>query len=64
MTCVDQCPLGMFGDYSIPAFKKCVVDCPASWYADNSTWTCVTVCPTNPSYYADLDSQICVSKCR
>ena len=64
MTCVDQCPLYMYGDYSDMNAKFCAVDCQTGWYSDNSTWTCVTTCPTFPSYYADTSSRTCVDKCR
>ena len=42
---MDQCPLGTYGDYSNMSAKICVLTCPDGWYADNSTWTCVQVCP-------------------
>ena len=41
MKCVDQCPLGQFGDYSNMSAKICSLTCPDGWYEDNSTWTCV-----------------------
>ena len=63
-SCVTQCPFGTFGDATVSNDKKCVVGCPANYYADNSTWTCVSRCPTYPSYYADLSSRICLSNCR
>lgn len=64
MQCVDQCPFGTFGDYSNMTIKKCRIDCPTDWYQDNSTWTCVTRCPTYPSYYADLHLGKCLDRCR
>ena len=64
MQCVDQCPYGMFGDYSDPDAKVCTLTCPDDWFEDNSTWTCVEECPTHPSYYADLALKKCVDRCR
>lgn len=64
MQCVTQCPFGKYGDYSNSSAKFCRIDCPSGWFMDNSTWTCVTGCPANPSYYADLHYGKCVDKCR
>ncbi len=64
MQCVDQCPFGMFGVYNDMTAKYCSVDCPDGWLADDSTWTCVLVCPSTPSYYADINSKTCLPKCR
>lgn len=64
MQCVSQCPFGKYGDYSNLTAKFCRIDCPSGWFMDNSTWTCVTGCPSNPSYYADLHYGKCVDKCR
>ncbi len=44
--------------------KRCRIDCPVGWYQDNSTWTCVQVCPTYPSYFADTHLRKCVDRCR
>ena len=64
MSCVTQCPYGLYGDYSNSGQKKCAINCPSGWYTDDSTWTCVQVCPTNPSYYADTASGACMAACR
>lgn len=64
MQCVDQCPFGTFGDYSSMTTKFCRLDCPAGWFQDNSTWTCVEVCPVYPSYYADSHLGKCIDRCR
>jgi hypothetical protein len=64
MQCVDQCPFGTFGDHSNMTIKFCRIDCPSSWYQDNSTWTCVQTCPTYPSYYADTHLGKCLDRCR
>lgn len=64
MQCVDQCPYGQFGVKADLAAKYCDIACPDGWFADNSTWTCVPNCPSNPSYYADLASKVCVAICR
>jgi len=42
---------------------RCVLKCPPGSYADNSTWTCVSKCPINPSLYADLTNYVCVINC-
>ncbi len=64
MQCVDQCPFGQYGVYKNLSAKYCSIDCPLGWFKDNSTWTCVQVCPSTPSYYADIDSGECIDACR
>ena len=64
MSCVSHCPYGYYGDYSVANDKKCGSTCPGGWFTDNSTWTCVQICPSYPSYYADSASGACLSQCR
>ena len=43
--------------------RVCLLQCPLGYFADNSTRSCVTTCPSNPNYFADLASRTCVSLC-
>lgn len=50
--------------YAYTRTNECVQYC-AHWrfYADNTTWKCVTECPSDPDYYADYASRTCVRRC-
>jgi hypothetical protein len=43
--------------------KKCLSYCPANYFKDNSTMTCVSRCPDYPNYYGDLTQMKCVPFC-
>jgi hypothetical protein len=78
MRCVLTCPENTFSYYN-NTYRLCVTYCPPQVYlgvnpitvnlfADNSTWTCVAVCPSTPNYFAFTHPTIttirtCVSTC-
>lgn len=64
-TCVFVCPIASdyYGDTAIVGNFSCVKDCSGGQLRDNSTQRCVTTCPDEPSYWADLDSWNCVYQC-
>lgn len=65
--CVYDCPLTHVADFTTAA-PKCVVTCPAGWFADDSRVTyrvCVQKCPSNPPQFGDtyLGRNLCVDVC-
>ena len=51
---------------NISGIPSCVQKCPAGYYADNSTQSCVSSCPLNPlSYGANISNSggVCLSSC-
>ena len=42
---------------------RCIAQCPPGSYADNSTWKCVPICPSNPALYGDIVARVCVINC-
>jgi hypothetical protein len=42
---------------------RCLARCPPGLYADNSTWRCVSRCPSNPALYGDVTTAVCVINC-
>ena len=40
-----------------------MAQCPPGKFGDNSTWRCVTKCPSNPALYGDFETRICVINC-
>lgn len=64
MKCVKECPYGQYGDYSDVQKKLCVLDCPPTYFKDDSIRRCVLLCSTLPATYADTHSKKCVPTCR
>ena len=76
--CLLACPENTFSFFN-NTHRICVTYCPprtfigvtntvVNLYADNSTWQCVTVCPSTPNYFAfahpsDTTIRTCVSTC-
>lgn len=61
LRCSSSCPTGSFGDNSTGQYV-CVNTCPGiNRFRDNSTYTCVTVCPVNT--FGDTLSGTCVYTC-
>jgi hypothetical protein len=59
--CVSGCSTYLtFGDINA---RVCTNICPFNYYADNSTYLCVLLCPSTPDYYADNTSLSCVLNC-
>ena len=69
--CVDSCPWdpSMYITYANPDTRQCVTSCPAFpiMYADNSTKSCVYICPSTPAVpyrtFADPTTRSCVEEC-
>jgi hypothetical protein len=59
-TCISSCPATY---YAHTVGRKCQTSCNGSYLMDNSTWRCVTICPSNPSLFADWTTSTCVSYC-
>ena len=59
------CPISdnLYGDIYVAGNFSCVATCSNGNLRDNSTQRCTTVCPSNPSYWADLPNFKCVYKC-
>ena len=63
MRCVATCPTGYYGDDSTGK-RVCMTSCAGLYrYRDNSTKTCVDICPSENSTFGDEIGDICVRTC-
>ena len=61
--CVANCPTGYYGD-TVSGKRVCVTSCAGiDRYRDNSTKTCVSICPIDNSTFGDENADICVHTC-
>jgi len=66
-TCVTRCPTYSFADLSL-GYGLCVDICPnllngTRQFADNSTKTCVTICPSSNLTFGSNLTRTCVYTC-
>ena len=62
--CTQTCSVAT--EFGNPLTRLCVTkaNCPSPYiYADNHTRTCVSLCPSSQSYYADSLNLACVTNC-
>ncbi len=58
--CVYNCPQYSYADNYT---ATCTDVCTLGTFADDSTWKCVSMCPSNPISYAYAPTQQCIYSC-